>query len=156
MKSRRNGGVKWVVNVTDRIKTLAIMQLRSLYPDNNQYQIYNKPVKQDLKLPAFLVRIINVHQERSMKNQAIRTYSFSIVYLPSTDEIDDECLNVLEVIQNNFKYLADRFHIHEIGGEIVNETLMINFQVKVRLYDSQEETKMKTLEGIGFDTNNDF
>lgn len=145
-----------MVNVTDRIKTLAIMQLRSLYPDNNQYQIYNKPVKQDLKLPAFLVRIINVHQERSMKNQVIRTYSFSIVYLPSTDEIDDECLNVLEVIQNNFKYLADSFQIHEIEGEIVNETLMINFQVKARLYDSQEEAKMKTLEGVGFDTNNDF
>ncbi|UED79203.1 hypothetical protein FH508_0017350 [Lysinibacillus sp. CD3-6] len=144
-----------MVNVTDSIKTLAIMQLRSLYPDNNQYQIYNKLVKQGITVPAFLVRIINVHQERGMKNQAIRTYSFSIVYFPSTDNIDDECLNVLEVIQNNFKYLADRFHVHEIGGEIVDETLEINFQVKARLYDIQEETRMKTLEGVEFDTNND-
>lgn len=142
-------------NVTDSMKTLVIMQLRSLYPDNNQYQIYDKPVKQVLTLPAFLVRIMNVHQERGMKNQVIRTYSFSIVYLPSTDDIDDECLNVLEIIQNNFKYLADKFHVHEIGGEIVDETLVINFQVKARLYDIQEETRMKTLEGVGFDTNND-
>ncbi|MEK5487915.1 phage tail terminator family protein [Lysinibacillus sp. FSL M8-0355] len=139
-------------NVTEGIKTLAIMQIRSLYPS---MKIYDKPVKQGLKVPAFLVRIFNVHQERGMKYQANRTYSFSMVYFPSTDDIDEECLNVLEVVQNNFKYLADRFHVHEIDGEIVDETLVIKYQVKACLHDILEEVKMRTLEGVDFDTRDD-
>jgi len=139
------------VNVTEGIKTLAIMQIRSLYPSLSTY-IYDKPVKQGLKVPAFLVRIFNVHQERGMKYQANRTYSFSMVYFPSTEDVDEECLNVLEVIQNNFKYLVGRFHVHEIEGEIVDETLVMKFQVKARLHDILEEVKMRTLEGVEFDT----
>lgn len=138
-----------MVSVTDGIKTLAIMQVRSLYPT---MKVYDKPVKQGLKVPAFLVRIFNVHQERDMKYQVNRTYSFSMVYFPSTDDVDEECLNVLEVIQNNFKYLVDRFHVHEIEGEIVDETLVMKFQVNARLHDILEEVKMRTLEGVEFDT----
>ncbi|WP_313150827.1 phage tail terminator family protein [Lysinibacillus capsici] len=136
-------------NVTEGIKTLAIMQIRTLFPS---MIVYDKPVKQGLKVPAFLVRIFNVHQDRGMKYQANRTYSFSMVYFPSTDDIDEECLNVLEVVQNNFKYLADRFHVHEIDGEIVDETLVIKYRVKARLHDILEEVKMRTLEGVDFDT----
>jgi len=138
-----------VSNVTEGIKTLAIMQIRTLFPS---MIVYDKPVKQGLKVPAFLVRIFNVHQDRGMKYQANRTYSFSMVYFPSTDDIDEECLNVLEVVQNNFKYLADRFHVHEIDGEIVDETLVIKYRVKARLHDILEEVKMRTLEGVDFDT----
>lgn len=137
------------VNVTEGIKTLAIRQIRFLYPS---IKVYDKPVKQGLKVPAFLVRIFNVHQERGMTHQANRTYSFSMVYFPATDDIDEECLNVLEVVQNNFKYLADRFHVHEIEGEIVDETLVMKYQVKARLHDILEEVKMRTLEGVDFDT----
>lgn len=125
------------------------MQIRTLFPS---MIVYDKPVKQGLKVPAFLVRIFNVHQDRGMKYQANRTYSFSMVYFPSTDDIDEECLNVLEVVQNNFKYLADRFHVHEIDGEIVDETLVIKYRVKARLHDILEEVKMRTLEGVDFDT----
>ena len=125
------------------------MQIRTLFP---LMKVYDKSIKQGLKVPAFLIRIFNVHQERGMKYQANRTYSFSMVYFPSTDDIDEECLNVLEVVQNNFKYLADRFHVHEIDGGIVDETLVIKYQVKACLHDILEEVKMRTLEGVNFDT----
>jgi len=141
-----------VNSFTEGIKTLAIMQIRSLYPS---MYVYDKPVKQGLKVPAFLVRIFHVHQERGLKYQANRTYSFSVVYFPFTDDVDEECLDVLESVQNNFKYLADRFHVHEISGEIVDETLVVNFQVKARLRDILDEVKMRTLEGVGFDTSDD-
>ncbi|WP_052344233.1 phage tail terminator family protein [Bacillus ndiopicus] len=137
--------------ITDGIKALAIMQIRSLYPSQT-IKIYDKPVKQGLKAPAFIVRIFHVHQERGMTYQAKRTYSFSVVYFPSTDDIDEECLNVLEVIQNNFKYLVDKFHVHELDGEIVDETLVMKFQVKVHLHDIIEAIKMQKLEGVDFDT----
>lgn len=139
-------------SVTEGIKTLAIMQIRSLYPS---MYVYDKPVKQGLKVPAFLVRIFHVHQERGLKYQANRTYSFSVVYFPFTEDVDEECLDVLEIVQNNFKYLANRFHVHEISGEIVDETLVVNFQVKARLRDILDEVKMRTLEGVAFDTRGD-
>ncbi|MEG0260589.1 MAG: hypothetical protein RR651_12020, partial [Lysinibacillus sp.] len=68
------------------------------------------------------------------------------------DDVDEECLAVLEVVQNNFAYLADRFHVHELEGEVVDETLVITFQVKARLYDILEEVKMRTLEGVQVDS----
>jgi len=135
------------------MKALAIAQIRALYPEP---KIYDAPVKQGLKLPAFLVRILKVHQVRGMTHQAERTFFFVITYFPYEDSEDAEaeCLNVLETIQNNFKYLQNQFHIHELEGEVVDENLVVTFQVAARVMDVLKLVQMKTLEGVDVGSKN--
>ena len=140
------------LEITNGMKALAIRQLRELFPDN-KYRIFDKPVKQGLKVPAFLVRIVKVGQARLIKRQAQRTFFFALSYFPETKEVDDECLEVLEIIQNNFSYLQKKFHIHEIEGEIVDEVLVITFHVNALVADVVEYTKMQVLEGVYYGAN---
>ncbi|AWO74969.1 MULTISPECIES: phage tail terminator family protein [Geobacillus] len=133
------------------IKTLIIQQIKQVF---GNVKVYDEKIKQGLQTPAFLVRIIQSDQERKIKRQVWRSYSFNVVYFPQSTEIDAECDDVFETFQNEFQYIANRYHVHRLEGTKEDDVLVITFAVSVRLQEKTDETKMQTLGGVEVGTTN--
>ncbi len=133
------------------IKTLIIQQIKQVF---GNAKVYDEKIKQGLQTPAFLVRIIQSDQERKIKRQVWRSYSFNVVYFPQSTEIDAECDDVFETFQNEFQYIANRYHVHRLEGTKEDDVLVITFAVSVRLQEKTDETKMQTLGGVEVGTTN--
>ncbi|OPX04954.1 DUF6838 family protein [Geobacillus sp. FSL K6-0789] len=127
------------------IKTLIIQQIKQVFGD---IKVYDEKVKQGLQTPAFLVRIIRSGQERKVKGQVQRSYSFNVVYFPQSTEVDTECDDVFETFQNEFQYIANRYHVNRVEGTKTDNVLVITFDVSVWLQEKADETKMQTLGGV--------
>lgn len=137
------------------IKTLIIKQIKQVF---GNVQVYDEKIKQGLQTPAFLVRIIRSGQERKVKGQVQRSYSFNVVYFPQSTKVvtkvDAECDDVFETFQNEFQYIANRYHVHRLEGTKEDNVLVITFAVTVRLQEKTYETKMQTLGGVEVGTTN--
>ncbi|MGZ0086900.1 phage tail terminator family protein [Caldibacillus thermoamylovorans] len=133
------------------IKALVIQQMKQVF---GNVKVYDEKIKQGLQTPAFLVRIIQSDQERKIKRQVWRSYSFNVVYFPQSTEIDAECDDVFETFQNEFQYIANRYHVHRLEGTKEDDVLVITFDVSVRLQEKTDETKMRTLGGVEVGTTN--
>lgn len=127
------------------IKTLIIQQIKEVF---GNVKVYDEKVKQGLQTPAFLVRMIQSEQERKIKGQVWRTYSWNVVYFPQSTEVNDECDNVFEMFQTEFQYIANKYHVHRLEGTKQDDVLVITFDVSARLQEVTDETKMKTLGGV--------
>ena len=127
------------------IKTLIIQQIKEVF---GNVKVYDEKVKQGLQTPAFLVRIIRSGQERKIKGQVWRTYSWNVVYFPQSTEIDAECDDVFETFQSEFQYIANRYHVHRLEGTKQGDVLVITFDVSAHLQEVTTETKMQTLGGV--------
>lgn len=131
--------------MANELKTLIIQQLKAVF---GNVKIYDEPVKQGLKTPAFLVLIFNNHQERQLSNSVAKTWSVNISYFPQSDEVRTECNEILEIFQNEFHRIANRYHVHGLSGEVVDEVLVITFDVKGLFKERVEETTMQVLGGV--------
>lgn len=131
--------------MANEFKTLIIQQIKEVF-DNAR--VYDEPVKQGLKTPAFLVLIFNNHQERQMRGSVAKTWSVSISYFPELEEVRSECDDIMERFQEEFHYIANRYHVHELSGEIVDDVLVITFDVKGLFKEKVEETKMQIMGGV--------
>ncbi|MCX8045508.1 MAG: hypothetical protein N3A70_01325 [Anoxybacillus gonensis] len=127
------------------IKTLIIQQMKEVF---GNVKVYDEKVKQGLQTPAFLVRMIQSEQERKVKGQVWRTYSWNVVYFPQSMEVDAECDNVFETFQSEFQYIANKYHVHRLEGTKEDDVLVITFDVSARLQEQTDETKMQTLGGV--------
>lgn len=127
------------------IKTLIIQQIKQVF---GNIKVYDEKVKQGLQTPAFLVRIIRSGQERKVKGQVQRSYSFNVVYFPQSTEVDTECDDVFETFQTEFQYIANKYHVYRLDGVKQDDVLVITFDVSARLQEVMDETKMKTLGGV--------
>lgn len=127
------------------IKTLIIQQIKEVF---GNVKVYDEKVKQGLQTPAFLVRMIQSEQERKIKGQVWRTYSWNVVYFPQSTEVDAECDDVFEMFQTEFQYIANKYHVHRLEGTKQDDVLVITFDVSARLQEVTDETKMKTLGGV--------
>ncbi|MED0686560.1 DUF6838 family protein [Anoxybacillus ayderensis] len=127
------------------IKTLIIQQIKEVF---GNVKVYDEKVKQGLQTPAFLVRMIQSEQERKIKGQVWRTYSWNVVYFPQSTELDAECDDVFEMFQTEFQYIANKYHVHRLEGTKQDDVLVITFDVSARLQEVTDETKMKTLGGV--------
>lgn len=130
------------------LKSLIIRQIKEVF---GNVKVYDEPVRQGLVTPAFLVLIFNIHQLRGLARQVARTYSINVTYFPSLNDKRDECNNVLQVFQNEFQYISNKYHVNEIEGSVVDDVLVITFNVKSLLREVVEETKMQTLGGVTID-----
>ncbi|MEB3750044.1 phage tail terminator family protein [Geobacillus icigianus] len=127
------------------IKTLIIQQMKEVF---GNVKVYDEKVKQGLQTPAFLVRMIQSEQERKIKGQVWRTYSWNVVYFPQSTEVDAECDDVFEMFQTEFQYIANKYHVHRLEGTKQDDVLVITFDVSARLQEVMDETKMQTLGGV--------
>lgn len=127
------------------IKTLIIQQIKQVF---GNIKVYDEKVKQGLQTPAFLVRIIRSGQERKVKGQVQRSYSFNVVYFPQSTEVDTECDDVFETFQTEFQYIANKYHVYRLDGVKQDDVLVITFDVSARLQEVMDETKMQTLGGV--------
>ncbi|KFZ41897.1 hypothetical protein CS060_04250 [Anoxybacillus flavithermus] len=127
------------------IKTLIIQQMKEVF---GNVKVYDEKVKQGLQTPAFLVRMIQSEQERKIKGQVWRTYSWNVVYFPQSTEVDSECDDVFETFQTEFQYIANKYHVHRLEGTKQDDVLVITFDVSARLQEVMDETKMQTLGGV--------
>lgn len=124
------------------LKSLIIRQIKEVY---GNLKVYDEPVRQGLKAPAFLVLIINNSQERKLGRNSKRTYTINVTYFPSTEDRRGECDEVLETFQNEFRYIGNQYHAHEIEGGVVDEVLVITFDVNSLVRQVVDETLMQTL-----------
>jgi hypothetical protein len=118
----------------NNLKTLIILQIKQVY---NNIKVYEEKVKQGLDTPAFLVRIIDNYQDRKLKGQVERSYTFNVTYIPETDDIENELDLAYETFQNEFQYVANLYHVHKLESVKENDTLIITFIVKVLLKESK-------------------
>lgn len=134
--------------MVNNLKSLIITQLKEVY---GPLKVYDEEVKQGLVTPSFLVFFFNQHQERKLCKSAERTYSVNVTYFPETQDIRYECDEVLETFQTEFRYIADKYHVHEIEAALSDNVLVITFNVKVLLREVAEGTKMQDLGGVTVD-----
>jgi hypothetical protein len=120
--------------LVNNLKTLIILQIKQVY---NNIKVYEEKVKQGLDTPAFLVRIIDNYQDRKLKGQVERSYTFNVTYIPETDDIENELDLAYETFQNEFQYVANLYHVHKLESVKENDTLIITFIVKVLLKESK-------------------
>jgi hypothetical protein len=116
--------------LVNNLKTLIILQIKQVY---NNIKVYDEKVKQGLATPAFLVRIIDNYQDRKLKGQVERSYTFNVTYIPETDDIENELDLAYETFQNEFQYIANLHHVHKLESVKEDDTLIITFTVKVLL-----------------------
>lgn len=125
-----------------KLKSLIIQQIKAVY---GPLKVYDEPIKQGLITPAFLVLIFNNDQERQLGKRSKRTYSFNVTYFPKTADKRSECDEVLETFMNEFRYIGNQHHIHGVEGEVVDDVLVITFNIKTIVEEIVDETLMQTL-----------
>lgn len=131
--------------MVNELKALIIRQIKEVY---GNVKVYDEPVRQGLKTPAFLVLFIHTQQQRRLATQTKRNYAINVTYFPETEDVRSECDQVLEQFQNEFTYVANKFHVHEIEGEISDGVLVITFNVKPLLRSVEDGTTMQELGGV--------
>lgn len=124
------------------LKSLVILQIKKVF---GPLKVYDEPVRQGLKTPAFQLLILDTAQERKLNRNALRTYQINVNYFPGTADKRGECDTTLETFLNEFRYVANKHHVHNIQGEVVDEVLVITFEIKIRVEDILDETLMQTL-----------
>ena len=134
--------------MANNLKSLIIKQIKAVY---GPLKVYDEPVKQGLKTPAFLVLFFNRKQQRLLRGSVERIYSVNVTYFPSTENKQNECDEVLEQFENEFQYIADKFHVHSLEGSVSDDVLVITFEVRALLRVVVERTKMQYLGGVSVD-----
>lgn len=127
------------------LKTLIIQQIKQVF--GVEITVYDEPVRQGLKTPAFLVLIINDSQERKLGAMSQRDYAVNVTYYPSdTRNVHSECDKVSQTFKDEFRYIGNKFHVHKLNAEKVDGTLVLTFNVRMLVKEIFDETKMQTLQ----------
>lgn len=125
------------------LKSLIIQQIKQVF----DVTVYDEPIRQGLKTPAFLVLIVNDRQERKLWNISEREYLVNVTYFPEdTRNAYAENDQVSEIFKNNFRYIGNQFHVNRLEAEKHDNTLVITFSVRKLVKEVFEETKMRTLQ----------
>lgn len=113
------------------------------------YEIYTEKVEQGLTEPCFLIRCLNPTKNRHLGLRYMRTNQFSVQYIPSTEEVNEECTSVLERL---FECLEDVIlsgkpvHGTELHGEIKDGILNFTVNYDGFVLKTEEQTDMEDLE----------
>ncbi|WJY27474.1 phage tail terminator family protein [Sporosarcina trichiuri] len=126
------------------IKALLIQQLRAAYGPG--VHIYDEPVKQGLKTPAFIVLIIHDSQTRKLHRLAEWEYLVNVTFFPSDpNEFYTEADEVSQTFKMDFRYIGNLFHVHKLEAVKQDGALVITFTVKKLVREIVTETKMNHL-----------
>lgn len=128
--------------VTD-LKALIIQQLKQVF---GEITVYDEPIRQGLKTPAFLVLIVNDSQERKLWNLSEWQFLVNITYFPA-DERNAYTENdkVSQTFKENFRYIGNQFHVNRLEADKHDGTLAITFSVRKLIREIEVETKMQQL-----------
>lgn len=96
------------------------------------YEIYTEKVEQGLTEPCFIIRCLNPTKNLFLGRCYKRTNQFSIQYIPSTADANEECNNVMERLfecLENVILHGKSVHGAELHGEITDGilTFMVNY-----------------------------
>ena len=116
----------------------------------SDYEIYTEKVEQGLTEPCFLIRCLNPTKNVYLGRCYKRTNQFSVQYIPSTAEANDECTSVMERLFECLDnvVLSDKpIHGMDLHGEITDGilTFMVNYDGFV-LKDQDKEPNMGDLD----------
>lgn len=117
----------------------------------SDYEIYTEKVEQDLSEPCFLIRCLNPTRNRFLGQCYKRTNQFSVQYIPSTAEANEECASVLERLFECLESVilhGKPIHGTELHGELTDGilTFTVNYDGFVLITD--ERYNMEDLEII--------
>lgn len=129
--------------MVNNLKSLIIQQIKQVF----DVKVYDEPVRQGLKTPAFLVLIISDIQERKLWGLSEREYLVNVTYFPEDERnAYSENDKVSETFKNNFRYIADQFHVNRLEADKHDGTLVITFSVRHLVKEIFENTKMETMQ----------
>ncbi|MBG9657822.1 DUF6838 family protein [Cytobacillus firmus] len=127
------------------LKTLIIHQIKQVFGE--EITVYDEPVRQGLKTPAFLVLIIHDTQERKLGPMSQLEYAVNVTYFPSDKRnVYSECDKVSQTFKEEFRYIGNKFHVHKMDAEKEDGTLVLTFNVRMLVKEIFDETKMQTLQ----------
>ena len=113
------------------------------------YEIYTENVEQGLTEPCFLIRCLkptmNLFRGRFYK----RTNQFSVQYIPSTQEANEECISVMErlfICLKNVTIHGKPVHGAELNGEITDGILTFTVNYDGFVLKDEEEYIMENLD----------
>lgn len=113
------------------------------------YEIYTEKVEQDLKEPCFMIRCLNPTKNLHLGRCYKRTNQFSIQYIPSTAEANEECASVLERLfecLENVILSGRPVHGTELHGEITDGILTFTVNFDGFVLKEEEQINMEDLE----------
>ena len=113
------------------------------------YEIYSEKVEQGLTEPCFMIRCLNPTKNRHLGLLYKRTNQISIQYIPSTDEIHDECNSVMERLFDCLKSvnLSGRFvHGTDIQGQVTDDVLNVTVNYDCFVLEGEDKFNMEDLE----------
>ena len=115
----------------------------------SDYEIYTNKVEQGLEEPCFMIRLLNPTKNLHLGRCYKRTNQFSIQYIPSTSEAQEECISVMERLfecLENVILHGKPVHGTELHGEIIDGiiTFIVNYDGFV--LKKEEQNNMEDLE----------
>ena len=132
-----------IQNLTDAIAEALFQEFGS------GHEIYTEKVEQDLKEGCFLIRCLNPTKNRHLGRCYKRTNQFSVQYIPSTAEANEECASVLERLSECLEDVilhGKPIHGTDLHGEITDGVLTFTVNYDGFVLKQQEETDMGNLE----------
>lgn len=134
--------------MVNHLKALIIQQIREVFAN---VRVYEESIRQGLQVPAFQILLFDSLSERKLHTNLEKFQSFNVNYYPATENIRTECDTVLELFQNEFKYIGNQFHVNQIQGTISDDVLVITFTVNLLMKEVVVGTKMNELGGVTVD-----
>lgn len=113
------------------------------------HEIYTEKVEQDLEEGCFLIRCLNPTKNQYLGRCYKRTNQFSVQYIPSTAEANEECASVLERL---YECLEDvilhgkPIHGKELHGEVTDGILTFTVNYDGFVLKEYTTTDMENVE----------
>lgn len=115
----------------------------------SDYEIYTEKVEQGLQEPCFLIRCLNPTKNLFLGRCYKRTNQFSIQYIPSTQDANEECNNVMERLFECLENVILRgkpIHGTELHSEITDGILTFTVNYDGFVLKEEEQFNMEDLE----------
>lgn len=120
------------------------------------YEIYTQLVEQGMNKPCFSIVLLNPHIEHFRGKRYLRTNQFCIHYFPESEDIQTECFDVQERLEDCLEYINHHdgefdedgglIAGTEMHGEIVDGVLSFFVNYDFYVYKDKESTPyMETL-----------
>lgn len=110
--------------------SLLIKQLKDTFPDS---AVYDEPVQQGLKMPAFIISKQHSSHKRKMHKYLELTVNYIVTYIPKDDTAMEDIWAVESRLYADpaWRYLGGKLHLSDLSTEInnVQKVLKITFKV---------------------------
>lgn len=123
-----------------------IKQLKAVYPG---ITIYDAPVKQGLKTPAFQILNPRVSHAKRLSNHAEMRIMFNLNYFPKAttpSSIYDELREVRMKLPYNIQMIGTLHHVHNMDMDISDNVLVTTFDIVQLIHYADAPNLMQALD----------